>query len=258
MLSAGMKGVTHNSGVSYFVLAAAGGPTFIVYGYLLSFVVQDFVQCHQCEYTSNPQHMIIPPRSLREVAVITGVGNWLNVTYSLFWMTLTFGVQPGSEIAATLEACFCLMPGFAFYQGIGKLEVAAVNGAPFTWQDTFDYDRGIWRSILFLWLDFVIFCAMIYVIDTEFFSRMTGPKLDAVVGIDDDQRELLDVLPPVVGATSEQRTINTAHAEDLSKRYMLESGASVQAVRHTSIGVPKDCIMGLLGPNGAGKTTMVR
>ena len=88
-------------------------------------------------------------------------------------------------------------------------------------------------------------------------ARLAGPRLGAAVGIDDDQRELQELLPAIVGATPAQRSINAAHAEDLSKRYALRGGGSVQAVRHTSIGVPPDCIMGLLGPNGAGKTSMV-
>jgi hypothetical protein len=67
--------VTMNSAVAYFALALSAGPTFIVYGYLLSFGVNTFVQCHQW------------------------VGNWLNVTYSIAWMILTFGLEPGSDAA---------------------------------------------------------------------------------------------------------------------------------------------------------------
>ena len=40
MLSAGMDGVSANSAVPYFVLALCAGPTFIVYGYLLSFAMR--------------------------------------------------------------------------------------------------------------------------------------------------------------------------------------------------------------------------
>jgi ATP-binding cassette subfamily A (ABC1) protein 3 len=233
MMAAGMRGVVLNSWVAYYALALAAGPTFITYGYALSFLVQDFVQCHQW------------------------VGNWLNVTYSIFWMILTFGVTPGTAAAKSLEGAFCLMPGFAFYQGIAKLEVAALNNRPFTWSDTFVYERGLLRSILLLQLDFLVLCALIFVVDTGLFARLAGPRLGAEVGIDDDQRELQELLPAIVGATPAQRGTNAAHAEDLSKRYALRGGGSVQAVRHTSIGVPPDCIMGLLGPNGAGKTSMV-
>lgn len=52
-----MDGVVGNSPVPYFCLAACAGPTFIVYGYLLSFAIDDIIQCHEW------------------------VGNWLNVTY---------------------------------------------------------------------------------------------------------------------------------------------------------------------------------
>ena len=41
MLSAGMDGVTANSAVPYFALALCAGPTFILYGYLLSFAIDD-------------------------------------------------------------------------------------------------------------------------------------------------------------------------------------------------------------------------
>ena len=151
------------------------------------------------------------------------------------------------------------MPGFAFYQGIAKLEVAAVNGAPLANAlDVFDYERGVLRSILFLVFDFFLFSGLIYIIDTSFFSRIRGPQLDHTnVGIDEDQRELQDVLPPVQGATEADKQANAATAVDLSKRYPLEGGGSVQAVRHTSLGVAPNTILGLLGPNGAGKTTMV-
>jgi hypothetical protein len=107
MVMSEMKGVTENSPVAYFALALAAGPTFILYGYLLSFGVNNFVQCHQW------------------------VGNWLNVTYAIAWMILTFGVQPGSDASQNMETAFCLMPGFAFYQGIAKLEVAATTEACF-------------------------------------------------------------------------------------------------------------------------------
>ena len=77
-------------------------------------------------------------------------------------------------------------------------------------------------------------------------------------GLDEDQHKLREKLPPVVGATPDQREIHAAHAEQLSKRYELEGGkGSVQAVHSTSLGVLPNTITGLLGPNGAGKSTMV-
>jgi ABC-type multidrug transport system ATPase subunit len=235
MLSAGMDGVTANSAVPYFVLALCAGPTFILYGYLLSFAIDDIIQCHEW------------------------VGNWLNVSYALAWMLITFAVEPGTPTAEHMETAFCLIPGFAFYQGIGKLEVAAVNGNPFSAMDTFDPERGILRSILFLIFDFGLFCGAVYLIDTGWFSR--GPKLDAqtkaTVGIDSDQQELLTIIPPVVGTQAADRANNAVHAQDLSKKYALAGGGSVQAVRHTSIGVRPNSITGLLGPNGAGKSTMI-
>lgn len=176
------------------------------------------------------------------------VGNWLNVTYAIAWMILTFGVEPGSNVAQQMETAFCLMPSFAFYQGIAKLEVAAVNGVPLEGAfDVFDYDRGVLRSILFLMFDFLLFTALIYIIDTNFFSRIRGPQTGSEVGIDEDQRHLQDILPPVQGATADDRQNNVATAVDLSKRYPLQGGGSVQAVRHTSIGVPPNSILGLLG-----------
>eukprot|EP01046_Picozoa_sp_COSAG06_P013441 COSAG06_NODE_813_length_12161_cov_3.785193_17_plen_155_part_00 len=149
-----------------------------------------------------------------------------------------------------METAFCLMPGFAFYQGIAKLEVAAVNGVPLANAlDVFDYERGVLRSILFLLFDFFFFSGLIYIIDTSFFRRIRGPKIVAEVGIDEDQRDLERVLPPVQGATADDRQTNAATAVDLSKRYVLEGGGSVQAVRHTSLGVAPNSILGLLGPS---------
>jgi ABC-type Na+ transport system ATPase subunit NatA len=113
------------------------------------------------------------------------------------------------------------------------------------------------RSILFLTLDSFFFCVLIYVIDTGFFTRIRGPKLDQTsVGIDEDQRDLQEVLPPVRGGTVADRDTNAVTALDLSKRFLLEGGGSVQAVRHVSLGVAPNTILGLLGPNGAGKTTL--
>jgi ABC-type multidrug transport system fused ATPase/permease subunit len=146
----------------------------------------------------------------------------------------------------------------AFYQGIGKLEVAAVNGMALSASDTFVWERGVLKPIVFLILDFTIFCLLTFVIDTSYFRRRKAAVVAAAtVGIDDDQRDLLTVIPPVVGTFPDQRPSNAVHAELLSKRYSLSDGGSVQAVRNTSLGCPKNQILGLLGPNGAGKSTMV-
>ena len=75
--------------------------------------------------------------------------------------------------------------------------------------------------------------------------------LTALVGIDDDQKVLMDKIPPVEGARPEEKDSNAAHADKLSKRYPLEGGGSVQAVRETSVGVPPNTVLGLLGPNGS-------
>lgn len=49
-----------------------------------------------------------------------------------------------------------------------------------------------------------------------------------VVGLDEDQRILQDQIPAVKGAGPEDRAANAVHAENLSKRYALEGGGSVQ------------------------------
>ena len=205
---------------------------------------------------------------------LRGTGNWLNVTYASAWLVLTFAVQPGTALAATLENAFSiLIPGFAFYQGIGKLEVAAVNRHPFTAGDTFDYDRGVLKACVFLLFDTLCFSAGIFCVDTKFFQRMlfaarnagdggdggAGAAVGSESRLDDDQRALREKLgPPVIGTTPEQRSTDAVHAEQLCKRYEVEGGrGSVQAVHCTSIGARPNTITGLLGPNGAGKSTMV-
>lgn len=57
------------------------------------------------------------------------------VSQALAWMIITFGVEPGSEQFFFLEAFFCIIPGFAFYQGIGNLEVrSSILFLSRTWQ----------------------------------------------------------------------------------------------------------------------------
>ena len=119
------------------------------------------------------------------------------------------------------------------------------------------------RSLLFCALDFVLFCAAIYAVDTGYWRRsraqqgVSGSEGAAVVGMDEDQRRLNATIPAVQGACPEERPQHAVHAQRLSKRFGLQGGGAVQAVRHCSLGVRPDSILGLLGPNGAGKTTMI-
>lgn len=133
-----------------------------------------------------------------------------------------------------------------------------MNGEVIGAGDFFSDSRFL-GPFLMLWFDVVLFGFVIFVIDTKFIKRLTGPKLDSSVevGIDADQKLLLQKLPPVVGTTMAQKDENIVHAQTLSKRYPLAGGGAVQAVRETSVGVKPDTVLGLLGPNGAGKTTMM-
>lgn len=234
LASGGMDGINDNSAFCYFFLATIAGPAFILYGYMLSFVTDDILAAQQW------------------------VNEYLNLTFALPFMILTFAVQD-EDTRTSLENVFGILPGFAFYKGIGVLETAATNGEPFSAGDTFDWDKGLLKFILFLVLDCVLFTIGIFVIDTNVIGRMMGPTLaDATTpGMDDDQKLLLEKIPPVDGASMNDKPSNAAHANKLSKKYPLEGGGSVQAVRETSIGVPKNEVLGLLGPNGAGKTTMM-
>lgn len=222
-----IDGVAKNSGVPYYVLALVAGPAFITYGYVLSFVTDDIL------------------------AVQQWVNEYLNLTFGLPFMILTFAVQD-EDVRATLENVFGILPGFAFYKGIGVLEAAATNDEPLTAGDTFDWDKGVLKYICFLLLDTLIFCTALYVLDTNLIRRLTTKDVDdAVVGIDDDQKVLMEKIPPVEGARPEEKDSNAAHADKLSKKYPLEGGGSVQAVRETSVGVPPNTVLGLLGPNGS-------
>jgi len=220
--SGGMDGINDNSAFCYYLLAMLAGPAFIVYGYLLSFVTDDILAAQQW------------------------VNEYLNLTFGLPFMILTFAVQD-EDTRSQLENIFGILPGFAFYKGIGVLETAATNGEPFTAADTFDWDKGLAKYMCFLLFDIFFFCFLLFVIDTNVIGRMMGPKLAdaATPGMDDDQKILLDKIPPVEGATLDSKPNNAAHADKLSKKYPLEGGGSVQAVRETSIGVPKNEVLGL-------------
>ena len=220
--SGGMDGINDNSAFCYYLLAIVAGSAFIIYGYLLSFVTDDILAAQQW------------------------VNEYLNLTFGLPFMILTFAVQD-EDTRATLENFFGILPGFAFYKGIGVLEAAATNKEPFTAGDTFDWDRGLLKYICFLIFDVFLFSFLLFVIDTNLIGRLTGPKLadTTTITLDDDQKQLVDKIPPVEGATLEEKSSNLAHAHKLSKKYPLEGGGSVQAVVETSIGVAKNEVLGL-------------
>lgn len=230
----GIGAVTDSSAVPLFVHVLSAGPAIITYGYVLSFTTDDILAAQQW------------------------LNEYLNVTFGLPILLLVFAIK-NEDTRATVENFLFWLPGFTLYKGISIVETAAVNDEPFSASDTFDWDKGLLKWTLFHWLQSFLFCGIIFVLDTGVVRKLTGPKLkaDDAVGIDEDQKNLAEVLPPIRGASMDEKINNLAHANELSKCYSLEGGGSVQAVRETSIGVAKDEVIGLLGPNGAGKTTMM-
>ena len=236
VITAEMPGINENSAFLYFFLAMCAGPAIVLFGYVLSFVTDDILAAQQW------------------------LNEFLNLSFGLPFLILTFAVQD-EDTRASLENFFGIIPGFSFYKALGVLETAVANGEPMTAGDLFDWDKGLTKFVCFLVFDWFLFSGLLYVIDTNLIGRLTGPKLDDAqmkdVGMDDDQRLLAEKIPAIEGATMDEKPNNQAHAHKLSKKYPLEGGGSVQAVRVTSVGVPPDTVLGLLGPNGAGKTTMM-
>ena len=70
-----------------------------------------------------------------------------------------------------LENVLSLIPGYAFYRGIGALEAAAVNKQPLSASDLFDPDKGVLYPLLMLWLDTLLFCLVIWLMDTRQCTR---------------------------------------------------------------------------------------